>query len=175
MERVNDHESGNGGDLLPQEHAIMRRVASLPIDYRAMAVVANIWRTSQAVKLKLERELLRECDLTWAGFSTLFIVWVWEPIEIREIAQHQGVARATVTSNVTQLASNGFCRRTPSTADRRLVFVELTAQGRALIEDLFPRFNQGEAAIASSLSFDEQEQLAQLLRKVYAGMNGAPS
>jgi len=148
----------------------MRRVAGLPIDYRAMAVVANIWRTSQAVKLKLERELLRACDLTWAGFSTLFIIWVWGPLEIRAIAQHQGVARATVTSNVTQLESNGLCRRVPSSTDRRLVRVELTEQGLALIEQLFPRFNAGEAEIAACLSFEEQEQLARLLRKVFAGM-----
>jgi MarR family 2-MHQ and catechol resistance regulon transcriptional repressor len=159
-------------ELRPEERDIMQRVGALPIDYRAMAVVSNIWRTSQAIKLAMERSLLREFDLTWAGFSTLFIIWVWGPAEIRVIARLQAVSRATVTSNVSQLERNGYCTRWTSEEDRRLVLVGLTEQGRALIERLFPRFNQGEAEIAANLSQEEQETLAHLLRKVLAGMNG---
>jgi hypothetical protein len=51
-----------------------QQVAGSPIDDDAMAVVANIRHASQAIKLAMERSLLREFDLTWAGFSTLLIV-----------------------------------------------------------------------------------------------------
>ena len=47
---------------------MQRQVAGLPIDYDAMAVVANIRQASEAIKLSMERSLLREFDLTWAGF-----------------------------------------------------------------------------------------------------------
>jgi DNA-binding MarR family transcriptional regulator len=156
--------------LLPVERDIMQRVANLPIDFQAMAVISNIWRTSQAIKLQFERDVLREYDLTWGSFSTLFVIWVWGPAEIRHIAAQQGVSRATVTSNVNSLTRRGLCKRLDLKHDKRLTSVRLTARGRKWIEYLFPRFNQREANAALPLTLDEQETLARLLRKVYLGV-----
>ncbi len=153
-------------ELLPEEMDIMQRVSGLPVDFQAIAVLANIWRAAQAFKLRMERTILREFELTWASFSTLFIVWIWGPIETRDIAKSQNVTRATVTSIVSLLEARGLCLRRQSTTDRRLVLVELTPEGETLIRQVFPLFNRGEAAITSSLTREEQETLAHLLRKV---------
>ena len=112
--------------------------------------------------------MLRGFELTWASFSTLFIVWIWGPIEIREIARRQVVTRPTVTSNVDALESRGLCKRRSSEVDKRLVTVELTASGKAMIETVFTKFNKGEKQIASSLSAEEQQAAASLLRKIVA-------
>ncbi|MBI1878146.1 MAG: MarR family transcriptional regulator [Chloroflexi bacterium] len=158
------------GDFPPEELDVRQRIAELPTNLLAYGVVSNIWRVAQELKLSMERTVLREFDLTWAGFATLFIVWVWGPIETREIAKSQGVTRPTVTSTVSLLEKNGLCVRQPSTADRRLVLVELTPKGKGLIEQVFPLFNHGEARIISDLSEEEQETLAALLRKVVKSM-----
>jgi MarR family transcriptional regulator, 2-MHQ and catechol-resistance regulon repressor len=159
-------------DFRKEELDIMHRVAGLPIDELALAVASNIWRSAQLFKLKMEREILREHDLTFASFSTLFIVWIWGPIETREIARSQAVTKATITSTVSKLESQGLVKRSGSKIDKRLVTVELTGKGKRLIEWVFPKFNQGEVEIASSLSEEEQDTLAHLLRKVIRGMNG---
>lgn len=156
-------------DLLPEEIDVMQRASDLPVNFLAMAVLANIWRASQVFRLRMERTVLREFELTWASFSTLFIVWIWGPIETRDIAKSQSVTRATITSIVSLLEERGLCLRRQSTVDRRLVLVELTPAGDSLIKHVFPRFNRGEAEIASSLSLEEQETLAHLLRKVISG------
>ncbi|HXW01111.1 MAG TPA: MarR family transcriptional regulator [Anaerolineae bacterium] len=153
-------------DLLPEEVDVMQRVSGLPVDFHVIAILANIWRAAQAFRLRMERTVLREFELTWASFSTLFIVWIWGPIETREIAKSQNVTRATVTNIISLLEERGLCLRRQSTADRRLVLVELTPAGEALIKQVFPLFNRGEAAIAASLTREEQETLARLLRKV---------
>lgn len=153
-------------DFPPEELDVRQRIAALPTNLLAYGVVSNIWRVAQELKLRMERTVLREFDLTWAGFATLFIVWVWGPIETRDIARSQGVTRPTVTSTVSLLEKNGLCLRQASHEDRRLVLVELTPKGKALIERVFPLFNQGEATIVSGLSEKEQETLAALLRKV---------
>jgi MarR family transcriptional regulator, 2-MHQ and catechol-resistance regulon repressor len=159
-------------DFRKEELDIMHRVAGLPIDELALAVASNIWRSAQLFKLKMEREILREHDLTFASFSTLFIVWIWGPIETREIARSQAVTKATITSTVSKLESQGLVKRSGSKIDKRLVTVELTGKGKRLIEWVFPKFNQGEVEVASSLSEEEQDTLAHLLRKVIRGMNG---
>lgn len=158
-------------DFSRSELEIMRRVSGLPIDELALAVASNIWRAAQAFKLKMERSVLREHDLSFASFSTLFIVWIWGPIETREIARSQSISRATVTSLVNTLEKRKLVKRRTSKVDRRLVIVELTAQGQALVEWVFPKFNQGEIEVASSLTEEEQETLAHLLRKVASGVN----
>jgi len=148
----------------------MRRVSGLPLDHLALAVMSNVWRTAQAFKQEMERGVLRESDLSFGSFSTLFIVWVWGPIETRAIARSQGVTRATVTSTVSHLEERGLVARSESPSDRRLVLVKLTPAGRRLIQDLFPRFNQAEHLVASSLTGREQKTLAHLLRKMQAGV-----
>jgi MarR family 2-MHQ and catechol resistance regulon transcriptional repressor len=153
-------------DLLPEELAVMQRVSGLPVDYLAISVLANIIRAAQAFRSRMERTVLREFDLSWGSFSTLFIVWVWGPIETREIARSQSVSRATVTSIVDSLEAKELCLRQQSSQDRRLVSVKLTPAGEVLMKQVFPLFNHGEAEIASSLTAEEQETLAHLLRKV---------
>jgi DNA-binding MarR family transcriptional regulator len=157
-------------ELRPEERDILGRTSGLSIDYPAMAVMSNIWRAAMAMKLKLERSVLKEYKLSWSGFSTLFIVWVWGPAEVRDIARLQGVSRPTITSNVTTLQRRGWCKRRDSKTDGRLITVELTAKGKQVIEELFPRFNHGERDISAALTLEEQEQIAHLLRKVVAGV-----
>ncbi len=157
-------------DFSPTELEIMRRVSGLPIDELALAVASNLWRTSQLFKQKLERDVLREHNLSFSSFSTLFIIWIWGPIETREIAKSQAVSKATVTSLLINLEKHGLVKRKSSKTDKRLVLAELTKAGKTMIEWVFPKFNQGEADMAGILTESEQLELARLLRKVVSGL-----
>ena len=159
--------------LSPVELEIARRVKRLPLDHAAMAVMSNIWRTAKAFELRMERGVLRDHGLTFAGFNTLFIVWIWAPVEPREIARLSGVTRATVSSTVGRLERDGLVSRSRHPEDRRLVLVDLTPAGRDLIEALFPTFNEEESAIASVLTAREQEKLTATLRRMQAVIGGA--
>lgn len=154
-------------EMVRAEISIMERVAQLPIDPLALAVASNIWRASQIFRNKIESDILRENKLTWASFSTLFIVWVWEPIGMSAIAESQNVSRPTVSSTVGLLEKRGLCSRQPANnGDGRSIHVHLTKAGRELIEHVFPQVNQGEAAFVSGLDEDERQLLATLLRKL---------
>lgn len=161
-------------DAVQSERDILERVADLPIDFGALAVASNIWRTSQSFRSKLERDVLRKYELSWASFSTLFIIWVWGPIGMSAIAKHQAVSRPTVTSTVNHLEKRGYCIRKSATADGdgRTVEVLLTEAGQQLIEEVFPKFNRGEVEFVDCLTAEEQETLASLLRKLVRANDG---
>src|SRR5438309_740333 len=125
-------------DLVPEEADVLARVAGLPVDLAAMAVAQNVWRAAQALRAHLERTVLRDEGLSWAGFSVLFNLWVWDGMETRELARSIGVARPTVTGVVDTLERGGLVERRGDPRDRRLVSMSLTAAGRRTIEDLFP-------------------------------------
>lgn len=152
--------------FVPEEADVLARVAGMPVDHSAMAVVANAWRAAQGVRSYLERSVLRPEGLSFAGFSVLFNLWVWGPMETRALAASMSCSRATVSTVSTTLERAGLVARRGDERDRRLVLLELTAAGRATIEDLYPRFNAGEAALAASLSPEERSTLAELLRRL---------
>jgi DNA-binding MarR family transcriptional regulator len=152
--------------FVPEEADVLARIADLPVDLASMAVAANVWRAAQAVRTHLERSVLRDADLSWGGFSLLFNVWVWGPLETRELASSMGCSRPTVTGVATTLERRGLVRRIAHEHDGRLVVVELTAAGERTIAELFPRFNAGETAVTAALSAEEKATLAALLRKL---------
>lgn len=154
-------------ELIREEIDVMERTSGMELDQLAMAVSANLWRASQIFRKSLEGDVLREYGLTWGSFSTLFIVWVWEPIEMSRIAEAQYVTRPTISSTINHLEKRGLCVRKPSNnGDGRSIQVHLTDDGRNLIEDVFPRFNQGESRFVAGLDVDELQTLARLLRKL---------
>jgi DNA-binding MarR family transcriptional regulator len=154
--------------MLKAEIDIMEKASGLAIDPVALAASSNIWRTSQLFRQKMEREVLRDYDLTWASFSTLFIVWIWGPLEMGAIADYQSVGASTITSTVGLLEKRGLCRRDHADDNRRSVFVTLTTEGEALIRQVFPEFNRHEREFVSALTDDEAETLVFLLRKIIA-------
>ena len=152
--------------LVPEEADVLARVARLPVDLGAMAVCSNVFRAAQASRAHLERSVLRRHDLSWAGFSTLFHVWVWGPMETRALAESMGVARPTVSGIADTLERRGLIRREGDDRDRRLCRIAPTPAGERLIEALFPEFNAGESALTAGLDDDERATLARLLRRV---------
>jgi len=67
---------------------------------------------------------------------------------------------------MTTLESRGFVTRRKDPKDGRMVIVELTRVGRVTIEDLFPKFNAEESAVASHLDPEQQDDLAATLRSL---------
>ncbi len=158
--------------IVGEELNVLARVAELPVDVdvEAMAVIANVWRVAQEVRSQLERRVLRPDGVSWGGFSLLFNLWVWGPMQTRTLATSMGCARPSVSSLCDTLERDGLVTRSGDAHDRRLVRVALTPDGRRLIERLFPRFNAGEAELVGGLDPQERRQLATLLRRLLVSL-----
>jgi DNA-binding MarR family transcriptional regulator len=155
----------------------MEKLGHKPLDFRAMAVVSNLFRSSTAIRRHMESRILARDRLSWTSFVVLWVLWVWGDMESRELAAAVGISRPTGSGVVATLERRGYVRRRRSTKDGRAVVVSLTAEGRRKIEHLFPRFNEEEAAVTAHLAPDEQDELAGLLRsmlRAVADVDGEP-
>jgi MarR family 2-MHQ and catechol resistance regulon transcriptional repressor len=74
-----------------------------------------------------------------------------------------------MTDVIDKLEGRGLLRRVRSAEDRRSVRIELTEEGRALIEDLFPDHARDIAAAMAPLSHAELDVLDGLLRRLGLG------
>jgi DNA-binding MarR family transcriptional regulator len=153
-------------DLLPAERRVLERLGHLPLDFRAMWAVSNLFRASAAIRRHMEAKVLADDRLSWTSFVALWVLWVWGEMESRDLAAAVGISRPTSTGVVTTLERRGLVERKRNAADGRMVRVSLTESGRTRIEDLFPRFNAEEAAVTSHLSPREQEAMAAMLRSM---------
>lgn len=138
--------------LAETERTVAERLDQLPLDFEAMAAISNLFRAANAARNHLERTVLSTHDLTWTAFVVLWVCWIWEPIETRDVAAESGVSKATVSGVLTTLEARGLVRRRRSTTDGRLVEVRLTSRGRTLMRRLFPAFNVEERHLVNSLA-----------------------
>jgi len=154
----------DGRTLLPAERRVLEELGDLPLDFRAMWAISNVFRSSAALRRHLEARVLAEHRLSWTSFVGLWVLWVWGELEAHAFADGVGISRPTATGVLRTLEGRGWVRRRKDPADGRSVLVSLTRRGRTTIEDLFPRFNAEEVSLASHLTAREQEDLAAILR-----------
>jgi DNA-binding MarR family transcriptional regulator len=152
--------------LLPAEQKIVDSLGHLPLDFRAMWAISNVFRSSAAIRRHMEAKVLAPDRLSWTAFVGLWVLWVWGEMEARDFAAAVGISRPTATGVMTTLEGRGFVTRRKDARDGRMVLVSLTPSGRATIEHLFPRFNAEESALASHLSEEQQDALASMLRSM---------
>jgi MarR family transcriptional regulator, organic hydroperoxide resistance regulator len=155
-------------DLLPYERVIRSFLGPRGTNLDAQAAVFNLDHTWMDVIATMESVVLRPYRLTHAGFVVLMTIWITGPRETRELAAVLRVTRGAIVGSVNTLEKRGLVRRIRSTADRRLVSIELTRSGRDLVKRVQRNWHTLEAEITGELSVQDQRTLARLLRKMGA-------
>jgi DNA-binding MarR family transcriptional regulator len=164
----------SGDALLPAERKILEELGHLPLDFRAMWAISNVFRSSTALRRHLESTVLASDRLSWTAFTALWVLWIWGEMESRDFAAAVGISRPTATGVLSTLQRRRLVRRRKAAEDGRVVIVSLTPSGRRKIEELFPRFNAEEARVASVLPGEDQDRLAMMLRELLAGVDTTP-
>jgi MarR family transcriptional regulator, 2-MHQ and catechol-resistance regulon repressor len=107
--------------------------------------------------------------LTLSQFGVLEVLYHLGPQCQGVISQKLLKSTGNMTLVVDNLEKQGLVRRSRVQADRRQVMIDLTQQGTALIEAIFPCHAAAITEEMSVLSADEQVELARLLRKLGLG------
>jgi DNA-binding MarR family transcriptional regulator len=154
--------------LAETESQVTSRLSHMTLDFEAMAVTSNLFRAASAVRNHFERNVLAESGLSWTAFVVMWVTWIWQPIETRDIAVESGISKATLTGVLKTLEKLGLAERSRSEEDGRLVLVSLTATGRSLMEQLFPAFNRQEIEVVSQVPVEKRGSLADMLRTLTA-------
>ena len=160
--------------VLEAERDIRSRLGDRALDFEAMLAVSNIYRAANAVRNRMEREVLGPARLSWGGFTILFVLWVWGERETGQLADDCGLAKGTLSGMLSTLEKSGLVERSRHSDDGRRVVVRLLDGGLDTIELVFPEFNRYEAKFIADLDHDERRELAMLLRRVTATADGVP-
>jgi DNA-binding MarR family transcriptional regulator len=152
--------------LVETEQAMRNHVASLSPDFEAAHAVSSIYRAANAVRAYVSNEVLRHYDITWTGFVVLWVVWIWDGMETRHAAEAAAISKATLTGVVKTLEARGWITKVGRADDRRLVELYLTDSGKALMEELYPKFNAIEGKVVARLSSRRTKEMTKSLRDI---------
>ncbi len=116
---------------------------------------------------------VRELGLTAAQFDVVATLGNTLGMTCRELGEKTLITKGTLTGVLDRMEGLGLVRRGATDADRRQVFVALTARGARVFERAFPEHIKHLKPAFNTLSARELEQTAQLLHKLRDALRDA--
>jgi DNA-binding MarR family transcriptional regulator len=134
----------------------------------ATEVIINLLRAEGLASAELNRRF-RPYGLSTGTFNVLMILeGAPEPLCPWEIGERLLVTRGTVTGLLDSLERAGLITRSRHPEDRRMLLIELTEAGRALLRRVWVDHFPAEKTMTAPLSQREKETLIRLLGKLQA-------
>jgi MarR family 2-MHQ and catechol resistance regulon transcriptional repressor len=136
-----------------------------PLAHRALQALL---RAEAAVRRRIAAELSQE-GVSSAGFSVLVVLTTaGGTLELRTLRRRLGWSKANATEVTATLEARQLVRRRRDPGDRRIVVIELSPGGRALVERVFPEHSDRVTRAFGALDEGEKRSLAELCRKLAA-------
>jgi DNA-binding MarR family transcriptional regulator len=157
--------------MIHEDHVssiLMQWAAERPdIDVSPIGIIGRISRLSRVVEKELEPVFAQFGLNHWSYDMLATLRRAGPPYQLSPTALFRSmmVTSGTMTNRIDRLAEKGLVRRITDPEDRRGILVELTDQGRELIDVALISHVANEARLLQPLSKEEQSTLAALLRK----------
>lgn len=114
--------------------------------------------------IKQYRPYLEKLDLTYTQYIAMMVFWEEKKINVKELGKKLFLDSGTLTPVLKSLESKGYVRRYRSSADERILTVEITDKGEALKEQAVSVPQKISGCI--KLEPEEALQLYELLHKI---------
>lgn len=137
-----------------------------PMDDARHEAVLNVVRTASLLSLK-GSDLFRQFGLTEAQFNVLFSLKYKEKVWTQsDLGKRLVVTRASVTSVLDKLESKGLVARQAVEGNRRIYHIDLTPAGRALIDEVEPRYRRDVYEVMADLDEAACRTLTENLERI---------
>jgi DNA-binding MarR family transcriptional regulator len=144
-----------------------------PFESPEQEATLNIIRTNDQFQNRFGR-LFREHGLTSSQYNVLRILrGEGKPMPSQDIAERMIQVVPAMTGLIDRLEKLGLVRRDRCTEDRRVIFIELTDQGAAILQQLDEPVMEMHRSLVGHLSQTELKELSRLLEKCRSSVKRA--
>lgn len=112
---------------------------------------------------------LREAGILYSDYGAMVIIYEHPGISQIEMAQIKATDRTTAGHTIDKLEQLGYVERKKDVADKRAYHLELTEEGRTVVETFWREQKKAERLALGNLTDAEIAQLRELLEKALAG------
>ncbi len=145
-----------------------------------MMVEANVFKEDQELSLKLFVVLTRaiqaieqktiqnikSCGVNLTEFGVLELLYHKGEQPIQKIGQKVLLASSSITYVVDKLEEKHYLTRRACPTDRRVTYAELTAEGKQLMDDIFPQHAEAMQEIMGGLGTEEKKVMIDQVKKL---------
>ncbi|SHG66250.1 MarR family winged helix-turn-helix transcriptional regulator [Marivita hallyeonensis] len=110
-------------------------------------------------------------DLTVSDWRVLVHTANEGAVSVREIHRTVNLEKPRVSRSVSRLVALGHLEKVTDRADKRLVKISLTAQGRAILDDILPKALAFEDSLTSVVSKEELAQVLAIAERLHARLD----
>jgi MarR family transcriptional regulator, 2-MHQ and catechol-resistance regulon repressor len=128
-----------------------------------LQLIIALGRALQALEQAV-RPQLADCGLSLTEFAVLEVLYHKGALPLGDIRDRILLTGASTTYVVKKLEERQLMRRRACADDQRVVFGELTAKGRTLIDEVFPAHVERLQHATAGLSVSEKREASRLLR-----------
>ena len=140
------------------------------IDPEVEAIVTRIVKAQRVIDREALANLAR-VGLTKEEFKVLLNLQQGGSQSHGSLCRRLGVSTGAMTNRLDKLERAGFISRLPDPNDRRGVLLEITAAGRAKLDDSVNSGAKRERQLLARLTESERRQLSRLLQKLTASLD----
>ncbi|KQO75988.1 MarR family transcriptional regulator [Rhizobium sp. Leaf262] len=130
------------------------------------AVVYRLRRAQLSVVNDFNESLLA-FGLRPADFSVLILVANNTGLKQSDVAEALGIQRANFVAIIDGLEDKGLLQRRRSESDRRVHYMEMTSEGRSMLDEISQVWKEHEEKLIDRLGGEKaRDQLVGLLRRI---------
>jgi DNA-binding MarR family transcriptional regulator len=137
-----------------------------------------LFYTQRCVEYAFSEVLRRYCEehnkpyvVTPAQWGILTLLYEKDGLAIGILSQKRGIDAPTVTGIVKRLEQSGLVERSHNRADRRVVEVYLTSEGRALLQSASTMSNEWNETLLRGFSLTERETFLEQLQRIIVNLS----
>lgn len=128
---------------------------------------ANLVRTTTEFLNEVQRRRAAIAPVSASAFQALAVIeGAGEPLPSHVLADRLLVSTASMTSLLDTLERRGFAARRPHPTDRRKILVEITDEGRRIVDQMLPVVHAAATEAFSGLMEAERQVLIDVLTRV---------
>ncbi len=143
-----------------------------PFESPEQEVILNVMRTNDQFQNRFGR-LFREYGLTSSQYNVLRILrGEGKPMPCLEVGDRMIQVVPAITGLIDRLQNQELVSRERCTEDRRVVYIEITRKGLALLKRMDEPVNQLHKRLVGHLTRSELKELSRLLEKARVSLQG---
>lgn len=124
-----------------------------------------LMKSSKAVQEQIKKDI-SSYGMRTSDFTVLEALYHKGRQTIREISSAVLINTGSITYVIDKLETKGLLERSDCKEDRRVVYIQITEQGKEMMDEIFPKHQQVIEAIFSDITSEEKEFLINILKRV---------
>ena len=121
---------------------------------------------AEAVSRDLSRLYADRHGISISEWRIIATLGQYHRMTAKDIGIHSRMHKTKVSRGVARLSNRGCLAKSSNSDDKREAFLELTADGRAIYDDLVPRALAFESSLSDRLTASERQALEAILSKL---------